>query len=204
MVTTVDQLHQRRRWRRGGAPVEVARIYRPLNVASHGLLVTLLAAWGGIAAFVGPEFGYRPTTASSWQWTTNNWLLHLVPGAVGVAAGLLLLSRAPAAAASRGVHWMAALAAIAAGAWFVLGPAAWPIFESSPAYHFADTARAGFLNQLGANLGPGFLLAVLGGMALKTGITARPAASGTVPVTTPLAADPVSPPAPEVAGPGEV
>jgi hypothetical protein len=136
----------------------------------------LLAAWGGIAAFVGPEFGYRPTTASSWQWTTTNWLLHLVPGAVGVAAGLLIMSRAPARAGSRGLQWLGALGALVAGAWFVLGPSAWPIFESSPAYHAAFSARAEFLNHLGANLGPGFLLAVLGGMALKTGLTNLPGA----------------------------
>jgi hypothetical protein len=142
----------------------------------------LLAASGGIAAFVGPEFGYRPTTTSSWQWTTTNWLLHLVPGAVGVAGGLLIVSRAPRRAGSRGLQWLGALATIVAGAWFVLGPSAWPIFESSPAYHAALSARAEFLNHLGANLGPGFLLGVLGGMALKTGRTTVPAATAAVPV----------------------
>ena len=48
----------------------------------------LVGAWAGIVAFVGPEFAYRPTSASAWQWTTANWLLHLVPGAMAVAGGL--------------------------------------------------------------------------------------------------------------------
>jgi hypothetical protein len=138
-----------------------------------GLLTVLLGAWGAIVAFVGPEFGYRATATGSWQWTTTNWLLHLVPGAVGVVAGLLILSWAPgwASARARGALGLAALLTVAAGAWFVIGPALWPWFESSAAYGPASDAQTSFVNQVGANLGPGILLAVLGGMALKTATT---------------------------------
>jgi hypothetical protein len=113
-------------------------------------------------------FGFRATAGSSWQWTTNNWLLHLVPGAVGVLAGIMVLFWASSAAAgARDGLRLAALMSLAAGAWFVIGPAAWTTFETSSAYHTAATSAGAFLYRLGANLGPGFLLGALGGMALK-------------------------------------
>jgi hypothetical protein len=165
---TVTQFGPRHRWRQLEVALPLAWSYRPLAAAGTGLLMTLLAAWGGIVAFVGPMFGFRATASSSWQWTTNNWLLHLVPGAVGVLAGIMVLLWASSAAAgARDGLRLAALMALAAGAWFVIGPAAWPAFEPSSAYHVAATSTGAFLYRLGANLGPGFLLGTLGGTALK-------------------------------------
>jgi hypothetical protein len=139
-----------------------------IHVGWTGMLTVLLGAWAGIVAFVGPAFGYRATTSSSWQWTTTNWLLHLVPGAMAVAAGLVLLGLvARGTSFGRGLLGLAALAVVVAGAWLVIGPALWPWFESSAAYGPFTNAQTSFANQLGANLGPGVLLAVLGGMALK-------------------------------------
>lgn len=157
---------------------------RPVRVPWLGLLIALLGAWGGIVAFVGPAFGYEPTSASTWQWTTANWLLHLVPGAMAVVAGLAILAWSTnwASLWARGALAIAALAAIVAGAWFVIGPALWPWFQSTPAYGPASDAGTSFLNQVGANLGPGVLLAMLGGMALKTAAAARRMAVGTGPV----------------------
>ena len=68
---------------------------RPIGAAEVGLLAALVGAWGAISVFVGPDFGYRPTTAGAWAWTTQNWFLHLLPGAVAVAAGLMILSASP-------------------------------------------------------------------------------------------------------------
>ncbi|MGH9116182.1 MAG: hypothetical protein ACRDWW_10200, partial [Acidimicrobiales bacterium] len=151
-----------------------------------GLLGLFLAAWGGISVFVGPLFGFDPTTSSAWDWTTQNWLLHLIPGACGVFAGLVILGSAPGRRVGRsggGSVGMAALLMLGAGIWFVIGPAVWPLFESSSAYAHGASTNMTFLNQLGANLGPGVLLAALSGMALKAGI-ARPR----VAVEEPLAA----------------
>jgi hypothetical protein len=171
---------------------------RPLGAGGVALFAALIAAWGGIAAFVGPEFGYQPTSSQSWSWTTPNWLLHLVPGAVGVGAGLLMLAlMAGRGAWRRSGLGLAGLATLAAGAWFVIGPAAWPLFESSSPYAPAASANMSFLNQLGANLGPGILLAILAGMALKAGI-ANPR------VTVESAeAGPPAPQSPTRAGPSE-
>jgi hypothetical protein len=136
-----------------------------------GFWTLLLAAWGGIAVFVGPLFDYRPTSSSAWEWTMQNWLLHLVPGAVGVLAGLMMLGTMGArGAARRSGLGLASLLTIAAGAWFVIGPAAYRWFESANAFAMTGSARSDFVNQIGANLGPGVLLAILGGMALKAGI----------------------------------
>jgi len=143
---------------------------RPIGVAGIGLLTVIFAAWGGICVFVGPLFGYTPTSTQAWQWTMQNWLLHLVPGAVGVFAGLMMLGLVSARGARRSGVELAALLSMAAGIWFVIGPAVWPMFESSSPYAQATSANMDFLNQLGANLGPGLLLAILGGMAFKAGI----------------------------------
>jgi hypothetical protein len=147
-------------------------------------LSALVGAWGAISVFVGPDFAYRPSTAGAWSWTTQNWLLHLIPGAVAVAAGLMIVSLTPIrrAGAGAGGLGLAALLLVAAGAWFVIGPALWPTFESGPPFMAGASAGTSFVNQLGSSLGPGILLAVLGGMALKAGIS-RPAVSvGEVPV----------------------
>jgi hypothetical protein len=129
---------------------------------------------------VGPSFGYQPTSATTWQWTTNNWLLHLLPAAVAFAAGLMILSVTPArraaAVTSGSLLGLAALLLIASGAWFVIGPALWPTFQSSQAFATGTTAWTSFWNQLGANLGPGVLLAVFGGMALKASFARPPVA----------------------------
>lgn len=157
---------------------------RPVRVPWVGLFIALLGAWGGIVAFVGPAFGYEPTSTASWQWTTANWLLHLVPGAMALVAGLAILAWTTnwGTLRARGVLAIAALLAIVAGAWFVIGPALWPWFQSTAPYGPATDSGTSFLNQVGANLGPGVLLAMLGGMALKTAFSARRMATGGEPV----------------------
>ena len=168
MTWTVD--HPRRHWWRSErATVPMSWVHHPLRAAGTGLLVALLGAWAGIVTFVGPKFGYTPTSTSSWQWTTNNWLLHLLPGAAAVVGGLLIVGRASTPRA-RGIGWLAVALVVAAGAWLVVGPAAWALFESSNPINTGASTNTVFLYQIGANLGPGILLAVLGGMALKAGV----------------------------------
>src|SRR5579875_156578 len=140
---------------------------RPAGMAGIGVLMVLVGAWAGIVGYVGPLFGYHAIAASAWQWTRANWLLHLVPGAAGVFAGLSVLIQTPKRRAVARPFAIAGLVAVAAGAWLVVGPAASHIFESAVTYGPADGHLAAFVNQVGANLGPGLLLAVLGGMALK-------------------------------------
>jgi hypothetical protein len=148
-----------------------------------GALAALLGAWAAIVGFVGPEFGYQATNNSSWQWTTANWLLHLVPGAVAFVAGLCVMFLARASTLSaRSMLRLAALVIIASGAWLVIGPALWPVFESGSPYGPAGTAQTSFTNQIGANLGPGLLLVLLGGMIYQAVGASRPAPAYDAPV----------------------
>src|SRR5439155_22966028 len=130
----VDQPHRRQWVRRSEVvtPSGVRATVRPLGAAGVGLLSALVGAWGGICVFVGPYFNYRPTSATTWQWTTNNWLLHLLPGAVAVAAGLVIMTLSPVrrAGGTRGGLGLPALLLAAAGGWFVIGPAPWPTCPS--------------------------------------------------------------------------
>jgi hypothetical protein len=157
---------------------------RPIGAAEVGLLGALVGAWGAISVFVSPDFGYQPTSTSSWSWTTQNWLLHLVPGAVAVFAGVAIMSVTPRRRRGSGLGapiGLAALLMAAAGAWFVIGPALWATFESGQPFAAGTSAGTSFVNQVGSSLGPGLLLALLAGMALKA-VMARPAVAAVDPM----------------------
>lgn len=216
MTWAVDH-PQRRGWRRQarhaetGAAADIRAVVAPLGASLAGTLAVLVGAWGAISVFVGPYFGYHPTTDSTWSWTTQNWLLHLIPGAVGFVGGLLAVEetrrRKVGAGGTLGIP---ALSIMAAGIWFVIGPAVWPIFESGPAFSATSSPGGAALNVIGSSFGPGLLLAILGGMAWKAGIArpragiAPPAAVDALPADRPVAGGPGAAPAPltDTRGPG--
>lgn len=183
-------------------------VVRPVGVSLAGAGAVLVGIWGGIAGYVGPYFGYRPTSATAWDWNTQNGLLHLAPGALAVLAGLLLLSVGPARGGGRRAALVlpAVLLAVA-GAWFVVGPAAWPVFESGPAFAPVLGAGTSLLDRAGSSLAPGLALVLLAGMALKASLVRPPAAPAPGPVD--LAEPPAGKPAeaqaawPDVARPGQ-
>jgi hypothetical protein len=86
--------------------------------AVSGLMIVLLGLWGALIPFVGPYFDYSFGTNTTWHWTTDRLWLNVVPGAVAVLGGLLLLTSATRARGALG-GWLATIA----GAWFVVGPA---------------------------------------------------------------------------------
>ncbi|MGI8754233.1 MAG: hypothetical protein ACR2MN_18335 [Acidimicrobiales bacterium] len=139
---------------------------RPRGLALIGLLTVLDGAWGAIVPFVGPLFGYRSHGQSAWQWSSLHGVLYLAPGVVAVLFGLIILARARAV--TRGPVGFAGLVVAACGAWFVVGPALWPTFGTGPVFTPAATAMDNFVHQVGYNLGVGVILAMLGGMALKS------------------------------------
>ena len=182
MTWAVDRPNHRH-WGRRSTTVNGAGLrveVRPVGAAEVGLLSALVGACGrALSVFVGPYFGYQPTSVDAWSWTTQNWLLHLVPGAAAVLAGLMILSASPGRHRRAG-HGapigLAALILVCAGAWFVIGPALWATFESGQPFATGTDAWTSFVNQVGSSLGPGILLAMLGGMAFKA-VIARPAAA---------------------------
>jgi hypothetical protein len=174
-------------------PVSEQRVVVGPHRRGLGLLsvaICLLGAWGAIVPYVGPSFGYRANGSGSFRWSAAHSLLYLAPGAFALGCGLLLLVLV--VLRGRGLPIMKALAAIgviAAGAWFVLGPEVWPIFSTSVVFGPATGALTRFVNQVGYNLGLGFVLGALGAVLL-----ARPGTDGYLirsrsarPVTAPAA-----------------
>jgi hypothetical protein len=86
--------------------------------AFSGLLIVLLGLWGALIPFVGPYFDYSFSTNTTWHYTTDRLWLDIIPGAVAVLGGLLLLTSNTRMRGALG-GWLATIA----GAWFVIGPA---------------------------------------------------------------------------------
>src|SRR5579859_4076083 len=99
---------------RRAAPLRLPRT----TGAISGLLILLLGIWGGLIPFVGPYFHYAFGGTTTWHFTTQRLWLDIVPGAVAVIGGFMLLT-----AATRTGGITAAWVALAAGAWFIVGPA---------------------------------------------------------------------------------
>jgi len=156
--------------RRGTA--EEPRVYeRQVGAAFIGLLAIVAGAWGALAGYIGPYFDFRPVAHDTWVASLQNGLLHLLPGAVAVAAGFMLLVMGPARRTVRGgAFLLPALLLLASGAWFVIGPIAWPVFESSSPFVVGVTSTRNLLNVACASFAPGLVLVMLGGMALKAGM----------------------------------
>jgi hypothetical protein len=157
-----------------------------------GLLILLTGAWAGIVPYVGPIFGYSSHGQASWQWNLQHSLLYLIPGAVAVVYGLLIIAAAGRVARRQGSIGSGVLGLIVAacGAGLVLGPVVWPLFYSSPVFT-PGSAWDNFIYQLGYNLGPGLVLVLLSGIAIGLSVragravtTARPTRIPETPETT--------------------
>jgi hypothetical protein len=143
---------------------------RPVGAAFTGFLALVVGAWGAIAGYIGPYFDYRPVALQTWVASLPNGLLHLLPGAVAAGAGLMLIAMGPARRSVRGGAFMLpAVLLLAAGAWFVIGPLAWPTFEHGDAFVTGVSATRNLLNIAGSSYAPGLALVMLGGIALKAG-----------------------------------
>lgn len=81
-----------------------------------GVILVLLALWGGLAPFVGPylHFGFTPDKA--WGYTTGRLYYSIAPGAAALVGGLLVL-----ATRNRGVGVIGGVLAAIGGAWFIVG-----------------------------------------------------------------------------------
>ena len=83
-----------------------------------GLLIVVLGVWGGLIPFIGPYFHYAFGGSQTWHFTSQRLWLDILPGVVAVIGGLMLMS-----ASTRSGGLVASSVALAAGAWFAIGPA---------------------------------------------------------------------------------
>jgi hypothetical protein len=100
-----------------------ARRTEPLRLprttgALSGLLVIILGVWGGLIPFIGPYFHYSFGGDQTWHFTMQRLWLDILPGAVAVLGGFMLLTASSRIGGLTG-GWIA----LAAGAWFAIGPA---------------------------------------------------------------------------------
>jgi hypothetical protein len=176
-----------------------------------GALIMLLGLWGALVPFIGPYFDYSFGVNSTWHYTADRLWLCIIPGAVAVVAGLMLLT-----AGSRPTGVFAGWLAVAAGAWFVVGPAVSLTWETGPgpigAPLYGPTRQ--MLELVGYFYGLGALIVALGAYAIgcfaaRPGLVEEPAvgrrrrrreAAAMEPVTAPAAAAPAAA-APAVAPP---
>jgi hypothetical protein len=67
--------------------------------------------------FIGPAFDFGFGGSQTWDWTAARFWLEVLPGIACFVGGLMML-----VSANRGTAMLGAWLAIAAGAWFVIGP----------------------------------------------------------------------------------
>jgi hypothetical protein len=82
-----------------------------------GLLIALLGLWAALIPFVGPYFDFEFGSDETWKWTTDRLWLDVLPGAVALLGGLILIRATTRAGGSAGA-WLALLA----GLWLIVGP----------------------------------------------------------------------------------
>ena len=93
--------------------------------AVSGLLLVVLGLWGALIPFVGPYFDYSFGVNSTWHYTSDRLWLDILPGALTIIGGLLLIG-----ARTRSAGIFAGWLALIGGVWFVVGPAVSLTWES--------------------------------------------------------------------------
>jgi hypothetical protein len=127
-----------------------------------GPLLMLLGIWGALIPFVGHSFGYGFTPDVNWQWTAARGWLEVAPGAATFVGGLLFSGTAHRVSAMIGA-WLA----IAAGAWYVLGVIASPLWSAGFIGHPDGTSATHvFLEQVGMFFGLGVVIVLLAASAV--------------------------------------
>jgi hypothetical protein len=130
--------------------------------AASGFLLILLGLWGALVPFVGPLFDFAFTPDREWVWTAARGWLEVLPGAVTVIGGFLLLSSRNRFTAMLG-GWLTVLA----GAWFVVGRAlAGPLGLGNAGAPVAATETKRVVLELAYFYGLGALIIFLGALAL--------------------------------------
>lgn len=137
---------------------------RSFGLALVGVVAVLTAAWGGIVPFVGPLFGFSGDGTASWTWNTPHAVLALIPGALGVFLGFVVIGEARGVVIGRGriTLAMAGTLLMIVGAWFAIGPFAWPVLASTGPYFVTGSHLRVLAYEVGYSVGTGIILVVCG------------------------------------------
>ena len=125
-----------------------------------GVVIALLGAWAVFAPLVGPYFDFGFHTDSTLVFSERHWTLSLAPGIAAGAAGLLMTFPSRVGGA------LVSLVATLAGAWLVLGPTLYPLWN--PGDELAPVGRSETMTALlwiGYYYAPGALVLFLSGLA---------------------------------------
>lgn len=132
--------------------------------ALSGVLLVLLGAWGALIPFIGPSFHYAYSPDRSWTYTSGRLWLEILPGAVALLGGLIVLAAATRPAALFGA-WLAAMS----GAWFVVGQTLstlWTTSGTPAAGYPAGGTVTRAVEQIGFFTGLGAVIMFFAAMAL--------------------------------------
>lgn len=132
--------------------------------AASGVLLVLLGAWGALVPFIGPHFGYAYTPNATWTMTAGRLWLEVVPGAVAVLGGLILIG-STSRAIGLWAGWLTALA----GAWFALGPVVsrlWGSGAPQPGAPVGGSTVSAVVEEIGFFTGLGVVIVFLAATAL--------------------------------------
>lgn len=127
-----------------------------------GVLLILLGIWGALIPFVGPYFHYAYTPDRAWTATSGRMWLEVLPGAVVVAGGVIVLLSRLRLAGVLGA-WLAAVA----GAWFAIGNLIAAHVSAVPAVgRPVGGATMALVEQIGYFIGLGVVIVFLAALAL--------------------------------------
>ena len=131
--------------------------------ALSGIVVMILGVWGALIPLIGPWFHYAFGNYHAWHVTSNRIWLCIVPGAVALVGGWLLLTSAHRTPGLIG-GWLAVLA----GAWFAIGPAVSLLWHKAGNPIGAPTGGhiRQMIEQLGYFYGLGALIIALAAFAM--------------------------------------
>jgi hypothetical protein len=139
------------------------------GLGTTAILVILVGAWGAIVPFVGAKIHLAADGLPAWHWNLEHGVLWVAPGALALLLGIVMLREVPrvkAKDARFGSAWTGFLTVVC-GAWFVVGPFAWPVLRSGAVVFVgAPSAARDLLYLVAWSLGPGTVLVLLGGCAI--------------------------------------
>ncbi|MBE1531747.1 hypothetical protein [Actinomadura algeriensis] len=125
-----------------------------------GLLLVLLALWGGLIPFIGPYFDFGFGSSDAWVYSTDRLVLSILPAIAVGLGGLILMIAANRPVALFG-GWLAALGAL----WFIVGNTVGQLWNSSIGQALGGEARR-VTEQLTFFEGLGAVMLLLSALAL--------------------------------------